>query len=428
MRTLIRWLLTTSIFAAACGGGSSTGRITLPTSAREARCELVSDHGRSLETTCFPANGARVAAIALDPSGDIVLLGALAGNVTIGQPLASGGDDPFLARLAPNRSARWSIRLDAPGWARGLAADAGGVTVVTGTMGDAGERSFFTRVDARGRAVVRRELGFAGYASSMALDPWGQLVVRQELGGTRIAKVSREGAVLGSIAVGVPYAHTFPASLRTDTSASEIGVEADGSVVVPHGLGPSPTPGAAEQGLTRVASDGRVVWMHPHQLGKNVQLAVHPRGYALLAAPSILPCKGTVSGDTLAVALVDKNGGRVWDRCFRAHTSGARFVVDGRGVVTVAGQVTGANDFSGGAPTPGRLASFVLRLDADGRTLSSDIFGDRRLFVASQALAAEASGRVVFAGTIGRDEGDGSPERGWMTLTQTHVFVATLEP
>jgi hypothetical protein len=77
--------------------------------------------------------------------------------------------------------------------------------------------------------------------------------------------------------------------------------------------------------------------------------ALHPRGYALLAAPATDICKGLPPRDTFAVSLF-------------------------------------------------------------------------------QAVAADARGRVLLAGVLGQHAGDGRPESDLVTLTQTHVFVAPLEP
>ncbi|HSO32576.1 MAG TPA: hypothetical protein VLT33_08670 [Labilithrix sp.] len=132
------------------------------------------------------------------------------------------------------------------------------------------------------------------------------------------------------------------------------------------------------------------------------------------------------SVDSTAAPLVP-----LWSKQFGEASAkeieGAKAVAtDPAGNVIVVGEIWGAADFGGGVlATAGGQDIFVAKLDPNGKHLWSRRFGDAGAFQVAQAVAVDAAGNVVFAGSF-----DGHVDFGGGDLTSaggTDIFVAKLD-
>jgi hypothetical protein len=136
----------------------------------------------------------------------------------------------------------------------------------------------------------------------------------------------------------------------------------------------------------------------------------------------------SAGGGDIFVAKLDPSGAPVWSRRFGdgAAQAGLSIVADSAANVFVTGYLNGAVDFGNGALTSaGNSDGFLVKLDADGTTLWSQIFGGTS-YDAGQSLAVDSNGNVVvtgyFSGTIDLGGGPLSSAGG------TDVFLAKLDP
>jgi hypothetical protein len=126
-------------------------------------------------------------AVAVDTTGDLVVAGMFSATMTIGaqELVSAGGQDIFVARLAPDGVPRWSKRFGGPGddTVADMALDAKGDAVLVGTgtdvdfgggvVGVAGKRAIFTVKLFRGAG---EHVWSKGYEASLATAPSGVAV------------------------------------------------------------------------------------------------------------------------------------------------------------------------------------------------------------------------------------------------------------
>lgn len=140
--------------------------------------------------------------VAIDPSGNILVVGAFEGTVDFGGgPLTSAGDvDAFVVELGPDGSHRWSKRFGAAGaqYARDVAVDAAGRAVVIGdfegtvdfgggALVSSGARDVFVvALDELGNPAYSRRFGDGEpqFGKSIAAAPDGGVWLASDFRGT----------------------------------------------------------------------------------------------------------------------------------------------------------------------------------------------------------------------------------------------------
>ena len=403
---------------AGCGGGASA---TAPVRAGGGPCDLTADRPVAWRAArCVRADNARVLGVAADPRGGVIVTGTFTGSLAFESPLAFAGPNAFVASLAPDLSTRWRARIDAPGALRGVAVDAGGVAIVTGSA-DPPEGPFFTRFDPSGAIVARKDLQLGGFSTSLAPTVSGAFVLRHQADGVRLVRIDAAGTALGAALVTPAYVHDFPANLDENALVADVAVDGAGGAVLPVMLGPAPEPGAPEIGLARLAPNGALLWTRGVRAGRRAQIAAVPGGFVLLSRDASGVCKTEDPRDAFAVVRVDAEARVVFTRCFTARASDLRLAARADGVAIVAGQVDGTIDAGDGAHarTSGTLTSFLFALGPDGALRGPSVaFGDPLHFVAVEALGVARDGTVIVAGATG-SQAPSSPR-------MASVFVATL--
>jgi hypothetical protein len=400
-----------------CGGGVSR---TAPAHAGDAPCDLTADRPVAWRAArCLRAADARVLGITPDPRGGVIVSGTFTGDIGFESPLAFAGRNAFVASLAPDLSTRWRARLDAPGALRGVAADARGVAIVTGSP-DPPEGPFFTRFDGSGAIVARKDLQLGGFSTSLSATRAGTFLLRHQTDGVRVVTVDAMGGVGGAARITPDSVHDFPASLEENALVADLVVLPDGGAVTPVMLGPAPEPGAPEVGLARLAPNGAVLWSRGLRVGRRAQIAAVPGGFVLLSSDPTGVCKTADGRGAFAVVRVDLDARVTNTRCFTGRTSDVRLATREDGTAIVAGQFEGSLDLGDGghARLEGTLGSFVVALGPDGTMRGPSIgVGDSVRFVAIEALAVARDGAIVIAGVSGTQAR--SPR-------MATVFVATL--
>ncbi len=388
------------------------GAARFPSEARD--CELTIRGLGVGAARCIQADHARATAIRVDAAGDIVLAGTFVGRLPLdpAAPILSSGDpgQAFVARLSPDLTLRFVRPVDAPGVLRGVAATPHGVVLVT-SSGELPEGPFLTRLDANGRAALRRDLGFGGLVTGVSTDARGTLALRVQQDGIRVVVVSDEdGRILGTQRFAPPWAHLFPASVTADALVGDLAL-ASGAIYALHARAPDYD---GDQAMTKVLASGAVAWTRPVPVGTNAQLVAIAGGLAALTPDATALCPGPL-GTTFAVTAFDGEGAATWQRCFDAHAAELRLAADPSGRAVVTGQMDGHADLGGGAwdvPSPG-LASFVLLLDERGGTRRAALLTGPTVS-AIQAVAVTPGGDLIVAGAVA------------VAARQSHFFIASL--
>ena len=220
--------------------GYFQGSITLGTTA------LTSSGGADIYVARFDAAGNHVwskkfgsatddqlgLAVALDPTGNVLLTGALTGTMGFGGAnlVSAGGADVFVAKLDTAGNHVWSKRFGDAALAqtgRAIAADAAGNVIVAGefdgainfggaALTSAGSTDIFVaRFDAAGNHLTSAAFGDPGFqmARGLAADPAGSFAVVGDFtgsvdfgGGALAAKGQTDGFVALFDAAGAPVA------------------------------------------------------------------------------------------------------------------------------------------------------------------------------------------------------------------------------
>jgi hypothetical protein len=422
--------------------------------------------------------------VAVDPSGDALLLGAFAGTLDFGgSTLASPSLAMFIAKLDPAGHYLWSRGFtNAEGYS--LAVDGGGGVLVTGrlngpvdfgggTLPDAGG-TFVAKFDAAANHVWSRSFP-STRSMAIAVDAAGNAIVTGWFQGS----VDFGGGIVasnGALCTSPPCVSVFAVKLDaggahvwshgyvgSDDFASPEGqgvaVDAAGNVVLSGtfigalGFGGATfatnwksaacasVAGCAGLFLVKLDPAGNHVWSQGFGLVDTHVGSVKAHGLAFDGAGKILltgTFNGAVSfggptftstGETrVFLAKLDGSGAHAWSHDVTGNLHGdlAGVAMDSAGGFVLAGQFSGAVDLGGGVLTSaGKSDAFVARFDATGAHLCSMRFGDGE-DQAAQGVALDSMGNMVLTGDM-----FGSTDFGSGTLSTAgggDVFVASFSP
>lgn len=417
----------------------------------------------------------RALAVAVAPSGNIVVAGRMTGTMKVGQTtlLSAGGYDAFVLELTPDGAPIWGQRLgdsaDQEAW--GVAVDGAGNVLVTGIFAgsiDLGggptvtsqglTDAFVVKLDPGGKPIWLAVAGgpLAQEGVSIAADAAGDVIVTGGFDGATdfglgvstsadmldafVWKIGAAGSpkwvkTFGgygddealSVVVG-PSNHLFVTGYFDETVDFGDGVIKDGGGLDVFLAEMLPTgdhvfgrgyPAAGDQIAVSVGRDAAG------------DLFLYGWAYTEVSfggAP--IPVAG--SEDDVFAAKVDSKGDPKWTRVFGDEQSqeyGAA-VVDSKGDLVLSCSVEGTIDFGGGplvgSLTPGDSSVAVAKLSgSDGSHVWSRIFGDDSDQDA-RAMALCAGDAVVVAG-----EHSGNIDFGTGVLDNVSgddVFVAKLPP
>ncbi len=317
----------------------------------------------------------------------------------------------------------------------GVATDAAGAAVVTGSFRgslDFGggvslssaldvESIFVAKLDPAGAPVWAVRLGGdqgAGYGTSVAFDPSGDILVTGQFGGSGpfgaeqvdtigdrdafVARLSPDGEVRWVREYGSPVVFDE----GTDTAhaatafAARVAVTPDGGAVVTgeadvrldFGDPSLPTGGEGNVFALKLDEDGIPQWSRwfgGQGAGLGEGIAVDPTGNVFVS--------GLTTG--ALVAKLSPEGALLWEKVFTASLASANAVAaDANGDVIVAGSFLDAIDLGG--PTRSSAGSFdvfLARLDPDGAPIWTTSFGSADLD-APQDVAFTPAGDILLTG------------------------------
>jgi hypothetical protein len=369
---------------------------------------MLSDTGGDLWGGTNHAAGAYGHAVALAPNGDVLLLGSFTSTLELdGHTLTSDGLATFLARFDPRGKLIWSRVLGGSsqgtvvGWS--MATSANGDVVIGGALygeinfgggflvgGDA-VTSFVARFDENGNDTWSRALrGGNHQVSAVAVDATGAVVAVGSGSGLLgfdisygmatdrnafVAKLSPSGEPVFMRALSATYDGGTPTitSVAVDTggdifcAGSLIGAFTFGPIAVDKSL--------SDPFVARLSSAGEPRWLDHFggaQGGANAVVVgqdakVYVTGYYLgahLDAGAIQ--LGSANETTMFLAELDQAGAVTGARTFGDGTTkstGRALVVDPQGALLIGGSFRGSLDFDdqtlNSAPTG---SSFVARL------------------------------------------------------------------
>lgn len=308
--------------------------------------------------------GARVAGVATDRDGNVVVAGSFTGTVSFGgEPLVGAGEnDVFVAKLDRTGKHLWSKRFGGPGYqdATGVAVADDGDVIVIGTLdqkasfgGDelvsAGMIDLFcVRLDASGKHLWSRRVGDAR---------------EQEAGAVA---VGRDGSV---VLVG-SYEGTLD-----------------------FGSGPLPCAGGDDVFVAKLDRTGKELWSRRFgdersqkgravAIGRDGSVVVTGsfRGQLALGSTTLT----SPDADSLFVAKLDANGSPTWARAGKGGpgslVSPRAVTVDGDGAITVGGLFHGSVQLAGSLLDDhgGEGAVLLARFDASGAPAWATRFGEGR--------------------------------------------------
>ena len=339
-------------------------------------------YGNRLWSKVFGGQGPdRALGVAVDYDFQIVVTGWFTDDVDFGNgPVKSaGGKDVFIAAFSPSGSPLWSQGFGGEDdqFGNGVQVGGGGNIVVTGSFegtiefgGDLletiDERDVFVvELDGNGAPLWSRSFGGEGSQTgfAVAVDSGEDVIVTGEFEG-KLDFGSIQLVSEGGKDVFVTKLDSYGTLMWTrrfgdaaDQSGLGVAVGAEGDVVVTGAFS-----GKIDFGSGALASKG----------GTDAFL-----------------CKLGAAGE-----------GVLWSRGFgdAANQSGLGVAIDAKGNVAVTGVLEGTSDFGGGPlVSQGRSDVFVAEVDASGKHLWSERFGDVEGQV-GYAVAIDENGGIVLAG------------------------------
>lgn len=324
-------------------------------------------------------------AIAVDPNGEIVVVGHFAETVTFGGGAltAVGGEDIFVLKLDAAGNTLWTRAF-------GGAEDDEGLDVGIDSAGNViFVAAFEGEVDFGGGALVgagKKDLAL------VKLAPDGTHLWSKRIGNSAndsSAELSVHPS--GEIALAGPY----KGALSFDGDAISAVGTSDNLFVA------------------RVDANGAYVWTN--HFNDSFDIGLWPSGVALDADGSVVvtgPYAGSVNfgggalpnGGSLFVVKLNSLGLHAWSKGYGdgspQQPNDAR--IDGAGHILLAGGFEGTVDFGGGPLTSAAAMDiFVTELDSSGAHLASQRYGGA-LDQAAEA-AASGAGKVVLTGTFDGD-------------------------
>lgn len=250
------------------------------------------DDGNHVWSKAFEAGGyAYPQAIALDPSGNVLLGGLFTGTLDLGGGAmnSAGLADAFVGKFTSAGAHVWSVRYGDPNgqYVTGIAADGGGNVYITGgfqgvinpgngqLVSSGAEDVFLVRLDPAGNAVWGKRFGnnASQIARGLAIDGDGRVTIVGEMGGSAdfgggpittaqtygfIAQFESDGSHVWSRMLG--YAGgAQPAAVATD-GVDNVLVTGYFVNICDFGGGPLTAEGNGDAFVVKLAPSGDHVW------------------------------------------------------------------------------------------------------------------------------------------------------------------------
>jgi hypothetical protein len=386
----------------------------------------------------------RATDIAVDRSGNLIVVGAFSGMVSFGGDTlkSAGSDEVFVAKLSKTGQHIWSRSFAGSGAdiATSVAVDASGNVLVTGSFAASltigkesyqavgGSDIFVAKLSAAGEPVWSRRIGGSDTDADVyiAVDKIGDVLVLGTFknmiqpgdeplvsAGARevfLAKLAGDGKHLWSKRLGGTNEEIAHA-VATD-SKGDVVVLAIFPNVASFGGDPMTSAGGDDVALAKFSSGGEYMWSK--RLGgtgndAGIDVAVGP-GDEIVVTGNFLgqvdfgggTKLSSLGGQDVFVATYDAKGGHRWSLRFgETGTAGAVGVtVNDRGQVLVVGTLGGTADFGGGLlSSTGGEDAFVAALSPEGAPVWSRVFGGTGLDAAA-AVVTDAYGEITVAGSF----------------------------
>jgi hypothetical protein len=338
---------------------------------------------------------------AVDPWGNVIVVGAFWGSVNLGGATLSslGSSDIFVAKYSSDGTHQWSKSFGnaLDDTARGVAVDASGDIAVVGSF--------------------KRSLSFGGASLTAYYSGFGT-----ETSDLFIVKLTSTGAHSWSKSYG-SFANDSANGVATDRDGNVIAVGTFGGIVSLGGANLQSSTGTTDIFMAKYSSTGGHVWSTRYgSISDDVAngVATDPSGNIFIVGTSqgalslgglMLPSLGAAD---VFVAKFDPNAGHQWSKQFGGGATDAGFAVatDGGGNVFVTGYVQGSVDYGGGARAgSGSWDAFLVKYSPTGGHLWSKQLGGSSVDE-GLGIATDTSGNVILTGAF---QGTSSYEGGALT-------------
>ncbi|HEX5134418.1 MAG TPA: hypothetical protein VFW81_03410 [Thermoanaerobaculia bacterium] len=329
-------------------------------------------------------DNAYAASLALDGTGNVVVVGAFQGSVDFGggSLTSVGGIDMFVAKYSASGAHLWSRRF-------GGASDDYAEAVTVDGAGDVAVAGYFS--------------GSADFGSGVLTSAGGTDAV--------VAKYSSNGTAVWSRRFG---------GTGTDRA---LGIGADASnnlvltgyfcVTVDFGGGPLTSAGLADAFLVKYSSTGGHVWSKRFggtssdvplgidvAAGGNIAMTGYFQGTANFGGQNLT----SAGGNDIFAASYDSTGRELWSKAWgnSAEDRGTSIAIDGQGSVIVTGSFTGDVDFGGGRlPNSGGSDIFLVKYSSNGMHQWSRSYGTTAAVGdIANAVAVDGANNVLLTGSI----------------------------
>ncbi|HEX9148549.1 MAG TPA: hypothetical protein VF958_05230, partial [Thermoanaerobaculia bacterium] len=329
-------------------------------------------------------DNAYAASLALDGTGNVVVVGAFQGSVDFGggSLTSAGGTDVFVAKYSASGAHLWSRRF-------GGASDDYAESVTVDGAGDVAVSGYFS--------------GSADFGSGVLTSAGGSDAF--------VAKYSSNGAPVWSRRFG---------GTGTDRA---LGIGADGSnnlvltgyfcATVDFGGGPLTSAGLADAFLVKYSSTGGHVWSKRFGgTSSDVPLGIAVADGGNIAMTGYFQGTANFGGQNLTSAGVndifaasyDSTGRELWSKAWgnSADDRGTSIAIDGQGSVIVTGSFTGDVDFGGGRIlNSGGSDIFLVKYSSNGMHQWSRSYGTTAAVGdIANAVAVDGANNVLLTGSI----------------------------
>jgi hypothetical protein len=412
------------------------------------------------------ASGQVSMAVATDSAGNVVIVGNFEGSLDFGAGALMSVDttDAFVAKLDASGGHLWSKGFRGTGdqTANRVATDSAGNVIVAGYFVnniDLGEGSipsagagdiFVAKLDPAGALIWNKTFGDASgqSLSALAIDGDDAIVIAGypgtgvDFGGGSLAGAGQSDGFVAKLDSSGKHLWS---KRFVDAGAGDIAFDSAEGVVllgkfsgsVDFGGGPLTAVGSFNTFILKLDAQGVHTWSKRFGSADEltaVDMAVDSAGNLILVGSFVgsVDFGGgpmTGGGDLdIFVAKLDGAGDHIWTKPF-GYGSGElanSVAVDGEDNIVFSGWLLGSLDFGGDVLTSaGIWDTFVAKLDASGKHIWSDRFGDETQQY-GQGVATDSLNNVVIAGQfLGRvDFGEGDLE----SVGGFDIFVAKFAP